>query len=289
MDQDIKQRLMEQVFSVLPVLPDDQQAYAAHHKAESEKRLVAQNRAAATAKKEREDREQEVRAREKAKPPLRPRPPRSASAAAATDTTESNSAGNASEKAESDASAAATSPERLAQIKDALQRVYEEHCKEKVASIDFLLSKYAGREEEFLRFVLAKYEISNPEQFAPAQQPTEAAEAADSPTKGQGTPANETAADSANGEEASQASSPQEESLSPSKSAQLLGSSSAKERTSTHINRNQAREVCRFRASLAARRASNHHAYRCSLDCKAAVSFDVAGPLRQPAIQRQRH
>jgi hypothetical protein len=240
MDQDIKQRLMEQVFSVLPVLPDDQQAYAAHHKAESEKRLVAQNRAAAAAKKEREDREQEARAREKAKPPLRPRPPRNAGAAATTDTTESNSSGNASEKGESDASAAATSPERLAQIKDALQRVYEEHCKEKVASIDFLLSKYAGREEEFLRFVLAKYEISNPEQFAPAQQHVEAAEAADSPSKGQA-PVGETTVDGANGEEAL---SPQEESLPPSKSAQLLGSSSAKERTSTHINRTQAREVC---------------------------------------------
>jgi hypothetical protein len=40
LDKDIKERLMEQVFSILPVMPDDQQAYLAHHKAESEKRLV---------------------------------------------------------------------------------------------------------------------------------------------------------------------------------------------------------------------------------------------------------
>lgn len=41
LDKDIKERLMEQVFNVLPVMPDDQQAYMAHHKAESEKRLVS--------------------------------------------------------------------------------------------------------------------------------------------------------------------------------------------------------------------------------------------------------
>jgi len=40
LDKDIKERLMEQVFSVLPVMADDQQAYIAYHKAESEKRLV---------------------------------------------------------------------------------------------------------------------------------------------------------------------------------------------------------------------------------------------------------
>lgn len=41
LDKDIKDRLMRQVFSVLPVLPDDQAAYAAFHKAESERRLNA--------------------------------------------------------------------------------------------------------------------------------------------------------------------------------------------------------------------------------------------------------
>lgn len=40
LDKDVKERLMAQVFSVLPVLYDDQQAYIAHHKLESEKRLT---------------------------------------------------------------------------------------------------------------------------------------------------------------------------------------------------------------------------------------------------------
>lgn len=41
LDKDIKDRLMRQVFSVLPTMADDQAAYAAFHKAESEKRLNA--------------------------------------------------------------------------------------------------------------------------------------------------------------------------------------------------------------------------------------------------------
>jgi hypothetical protein len=41
LDKDIKDRLMRQVFSVLPVMSDDQAAYNAFHKAESERRLNA--------------------------------------------------------------------------------------------------------------------------------------------------------------------------------------------------------------------------------------------------------
>eukprot|EP01040_Poterioochromonas_malhamensis_P013614 gene13613-15000_t len=41
LDKDIKDRLMRQVFSVVPTMADDQAAYAAYHKAESERRLNA--------------------------------------------------------------------------------------------------------------------------------------------------------------------------------------------------------------------------------------------------------
>jgi hypothetical protein len=187
MDQDIKQRLMEQVFSVLPVLPDDQQAYAAHHKAESEKRLVAQNRAAATAKKERDAKEKEAKDRERARPPLRPREPKrdnKADSAAGTvvdgvtvvngdvsklsvDQTGRNVGSGAgadgaqqvSEDDDSDVFDEEVTPERLVEIKAILFDVYSKYSQEKLNKIDRLLAKYVTHEEEFLRFVLNKYSV----------------------------------------------------------------------------------------------------------------------------------
>jgi hypothetical protein len=44
LDLDIKERLMQQMFSVMSVLPDDHAVYLAHHKAESEKRLREQKK-----------------------------------------------------------------------------------------------------------------------------------------------------------------------------------------------------------------------------------------------------
>jgi hypothetical protein len=84
LDRDIKERLMEQVFSVLPARADDQQAYMAFHKAESERRLVAQKRNALLAKQEKEaaDREKERKAAAN-RPPLRPREKKEGGAAGA--------------------------------------------------------------------------------------------------------------------------------------------------------------------------------------------------------------
>jgi hypothetical protein len=45
LDQDIKERLMSQVLSVLSVKPDDEQAYNAYHKYEANKRLHAKREA----------------------------------------------------------------------------------------------------------------------------------------------------------------------------------------------------------------------------------------------------
>lgn len=75
---------MEQVFSVLPVMPDDQQAYAAHHKYESEKRLIAKKQS-----------KQEATKPVKPNPTPRPRP------IIPTKTDNSNSSNNNSEKEQS--------------------------------------------------------------------------------------------------------------------------------------------------------------------------------------------
>jgi hypothetical protein len=178
MDQDIKQRLMEQVFSVLPVMADDQVAYAAHHKAESEKRLVAQNRISAHAKKEREAKEKE--AKEKAKPPLRPREPKKDYSVLKADGTlgvETSSktvdgkgdadgvrAGGADNATGDDEDSENydedVTPERLLEIKSILFDVYSKHSQEKLNKIDRLLAKYVTHEEEFLRFVLNKYGVN---------------------------------------------------------------------------------------------------------------------------------
>lgn len=170
LDRDIKERLMEQVFSVLPVLPDDQQAYAQHHKAESEKRLVAQSRTAALlAKKEKEAKEKE--AKDRAKPPLRPREPkplRSEAVIAA----EAAAKAEAERVAREDALRAEQgededgdyfdeecTPERLLEIKAILYDIYLKHSQEKLNKIDRLLAKYVQHEEEFLRFVFNKYSV----------------------------------------------------------------------------------------------------------------------------------
>ena len=43
LDQDIKERLMRQVFKVLPVRADDEQAYSLFHKSEAARRLTGKN------------------------------------------------------------------------------------------------------------------------------------------------------------------------------------------------------------------------------------------------------
>jgi hypothetical protein len=182
---------MEQVFSVLPVMADDQVAYAAHHKAESEKRLVAQNRASAAAQKEREAKEKEAKEKEKAKPPLRPRPPRRDSVpnSSTPSSAEGENQGdaNAANRRHEDTTENNTSPvplsaARLAEIKSALQTIYTANCPEKVHSIDHLLTKYETREEEFLKFVVQKYSV-DVSTVPGAQAPNEGGEGGKSPAK----------------------------------------------------------------------------------------------------------
>lgn len=159
---------MEQVFSVLPVLPDDQQAYALHHKAESEKRLVAQSRTAALlAKKEKEAKEKELK--DRAKPPLRPREPKPLrSDAAAAEAAAKAEADKAREEAQRAAEQGEDeyeifdeecTPERLQEIKAILYDIYLKYSQEKLNKIDRLLAKYVQHEEEFLRFVFNKYSV----------------------------------------------------------------------------------------------------------------------------------
>jgi hypothetical protein len=161
---------MEQVFSVLPVMADDQQAYLAHHKAESEKRLVAQR----TVLKAAEERAKPApaRKRESMLPPVRdqtsseteptpslfaapvaeapPEPPLESVAESKT---------SEDDEEEEDIEDEECSEERKEEIKVTLLEVYKRFSPEKTSKIDRLLAKYLGHEEEFLRFVFGKYSV----------------------------------------------------------------------------------------------------------------------------------
>lgn len=166
LDQDIKERLMQQVFSVLPVQADDQQAYMAYHRAESEKRLVAQKTAVRL--------EKEAQEAARNKPPVRPyRPPQPKKVAPPTPTEEETAAAAAAELAAKEAAEAAAaalaaqngervdeqpkeacSPERLEVIKKHLRDIYEEHSPEKISKIDRLMAKYMVRANSSSTFIL---------------------------------------------------------------------------------------------------------------------------------------
>eukprot|EP01034_Spumella_vulgaris_P030345 gene30346-37546_t len=171
LDKDIKERLMEQVFSILPVMADDQQAYLAHHKAESEKRLVAQRTVLKTTESDR-SKPAPPRKKESMLPPVRdqtmmevdstislfampvaeslPQPPHeTASEIKSIEETEE----------EDDIVDEECTPERLLEIKLVLLDVYKKFSAEKTSKIDRLLAKYLGHEEEFLRFVFGKYNV----------------------------------------------------------------------------------------------------------------------------------
>ncbi len=161
---------MEQVFSVLPVMADDQQAYLAHHKAESEKRLVAQR----TVLKAVEERTKPAPARKKESmlPPVRDQtsndaePTQSLFTAPVAESlpepplesvTESKTSEDEDE--EEDIEDEECSDERKEEIKTILLEVYKRFSPEKTSKIDRLLTKYLGHEEEFLRFVFGKYSV----------------------------------------------------------------------------------------------------------------------------------
>lgn len=164
---------MQQVFQVLPTMSDDYTAYAAHMKVEAERRqaekLQAQQQAAANEKKIL-----------KSNPPPRRRE-------ASTERKQSGSSINSiSDSMSQDSHSMKTeemplkpveeakgsqeqnieiieeecTPERLEEIKRILKEVYSVYSPEKISKIDRLLHKYLGHEEEFLRFVFAKYNVS---------------------------------------------------------------------------------------------------------------------------------
>eukprot|EP01033_Poteriospumella_lacustris_P012064 gene12064-8619_t len=172
LDRDIKDRLMRQVFSVLPTRGDDYAAYVAHQKVESEKRLISQT-------KERQAKLEAARqAQQKPLPKAAPRPrptqsnPNAAHGAHgsnggnATNENNNNSeddrsenTGNIAEESQQEDENLCT-PERLEEIKKVLLDVYDKHSPEKINKIDRLMGKYIGHEEEFLLFVFAKYGVS---------------------------------------------------------------------------------------------------------------------------------
>jgi hypothetical protein len=180
LDLDIKERLMYQTLRSLAVLPDDEQAYVQHHKAEAEKRLMARR------EKDKEERQMEVAGvlgRDKPTPrqaAKKPQPTRVAGpqgqsrdlgcvgpsvevehctsfdAVETLDDVVRDTFAVTAETAEE------CSVQRVAEIRSTLLEIYAEHSIEKVTKIDRLLGKYTGREEEFLRFVYQKYNITSP-------------------------------------------------------------------------------------------------------------------------------
>ena len=217
LDMDIKSRLMEQVFRVLPAQADDQQAYNLHHKLESERRLVAQRRSAQL-QREKEEREKEEEKRRNSQRIAAARARREAQLkqqqqqqqeleqqqqllqqqqlqqqVLLQQEQQEQSSDNICQISTNGLPAGVTpeavreqlqallenpldanvvdeecSPQRLEEIKELLAKLYERYSPEKLSKIDRLLQKYAGHEEEFLRFVFNKYSVSIDLYKAPA-------------------------------------------------------------------------------------------------------------------------
>lgn len=199
LDLDIKERLMYQTLRSLAVLPDDEQAYLQHHKAEAEKRLMARR------EKDKEERQMEIAGilgRDKPTPRQAAKKPQATSrvlgpqerdrevgaavplaeiercqSSDAVETSDDSIVREREREREREAysgagagtgtASAAETPEecsaqRVAEIRSILLEIYAEYSIEKVPKIDRLLGKYTGREEEFLRFVYQKYNITPP-------------------------------------------------------------------------------------------------------------------------------
>ena len=194
LDLDIKERLMYQTLRSLAVLPDDEQAYLQHHKAEAEKRLMARR------EKDKEERQMEIAGtvgRDKPTPRQAAKKPPSTRVAGPQGQIREIGGTGPSVEVEGCTSfdavenlddivretfpvAASTaeiaeecSVQRVAEIRSTLLEIYAEHSIEKVPKIDRLLGKYTGREEEFLRFVYQKYNITSPGSPAHYTTPTD--------------------------------------------------------------------------------------------------------------------
>ena len=165
LDLDIKNRLIEQVFRVLPARADDEQAYKQWHKEQADRRLKAERPAVIRAKENKEREEQERiqkekdRAERRRQALLQERARREA---------EEKARREAEEQARLDAERRAqlvyapADADRVEEIKGLLEEIYVQCSPEKVSKIDRLIAKYTAREEEFLAFVLEKYNINKP-------------------------------------------------------------------------------------------------------------------------------
>ena len=186
LDLDIKTRLMQQVLSALPVLPDDEQAYIAYHKAESEKRLTQKLNAkqshqtvnnSSTQRKQLPQLNKIISSSTKSDIAVVANANGSSEGTPENDTnvpmivigdpTETENDNNANEQnsLEDDMfifENGDVTPERLDEIKKVLAIIYTDYSSEKINKIDRLLAKYVGREEEFLRFVNHKYNVQPP-------------------------------------------------------------------------------------------------------------------------------
>lgn len=156
LDLDIKDRLMQQTLAALAVLPDDEQAYLSYHKYEASRRLVAQ-------RQQNEVKHQEVIAPPKKvyKKPAILLPTdikRKKGVSVEVEEVDINTLPEIIEPVDN----GECKPARFEEIKRILVDIYSRCCADKVSKIDRLLEKYQGREEEFLKYVYSKYNITPP-------------------------------------------------------------------------------------------------------------------------------
>lgn len=167
LDLDIKSRLFEQVFSILPTLADDELAYILHHKHEAEKRLMKVKEAI----KEPEIIKPKPKKDIILKKPIPPSEPAVVIPPVIVEEPPQPPEIVVEEEIKEYIDDGECSPERLSEIKQILTIIYNEYSIQKVSKIDRLLEKYFGREEEFLRFVHHKYNIHPPIQLKKAPPP----------------------------------------------------------------------------------------------------------------------
>jgi len=184
LDMDIKGRLMDAIFNILPVLPDDEDTYTLYHKKEAERRLTAERTTASSGKlreksmteKEKKEEAEKVERDRYAKKRaefLRERErmlERQKAAAAAIIAQAEEEERRRAEVMRINQANADKHNRWLQNIYVLLAKIYTEYCPSKVNKIERLLDKYNGREEEFVNFVYDKYGIPFPIDLAPREE-----------------------------------------------------------------------------------------------------------------------
>ncbi len=209
---------MQQVFDVLPTLPDDYAAYVAHMKAEAEKRQAEKLQQHQQHQQQAQGNSKILRANNNinaAKKKETERKP-------ANNTANSNSHSSSTNETAAGSNHSATTTvnptnatvrgeinrtntepveqhhmqhanviideectiERIYDIKRILCELYTIYSPDKISKIDRLLHKYLGYEEDFLRFVYAKYNVS-PEKYEPEKYALKVAAAVSAPIAGE--------------------------------------------------------------------------------------------------------